>query len=225
MSSLPPTVPAPPPADRPRPRRSFSRIGCLPALLLALLIVLAFQGLLNPWAFHMGGRFTPLSWSGVGVLQCSNGARDVILVRLDLAPRGQVSYSKYSRGPSTFRGEALVGTPQATVQKFRLTGSLHNAWLDADGAPLTIGMRSQDRKPEEVINLHGAFRGTRLVLEDHGETGHLFRPDGSLDPVGGQFFSTADKPRLQIALDYGGRAQFDALHRKLVAASRSAARP
>lgn len=223
MSSFPPTDSSPPPGDRPRPRRPIGRIGCLPGLLLALLVVLAFQGLLNPWAFHMGGRFTPLSWSGVGVLQCSNGARDVILVRLNLARRGQVSYSKYSRGPSTFRGDALVGTPQGAVQKFQLTGSLHNAWLDADGAPLTIGMRTKNQKPEEVINLHGAFRGARLVLEDHGETGHLFRPDGSLDPVGGQFFSTADKPSLQVTLDYGGQAEFDALRRRLVAGSRGAA--
>ncbi len=223
MSSLTPTG-SPPPTGA-RPRRPFGRLGCLPAILFGLLLVLALEALINPWAFHMGGRITPLTWSGVGVIQGANGARDVLYARLVVSRRGFASYSKFSRGPSTFTGDALVGTPQGAVEKFTLTGSLHNAWLDAEGAPLTLGFRTpKGQKPAEAFNLHGAFRGSRLVLEDIGTSGHLFRPDGSLDPVGGQFFSTADRPRMQVILDFGGRSEFDALHRRLVARSGGARR-
>lgn len=204
------------PAQTTKAFRPKARIGCIGTLVLGLLFVAAFEALFNPWAYHMGGRFTLLTWTGVGTLEGANGARDALYVRLSLAPRGHVSYSPYSRGPSTFTGDALLGTPQGAVQKFRLSGSLHNAWLNAEGAPLTLGFRTPyGEKPREAFNLRGAFHGTQLVLEDRGTSGHLFQPDGSLDAVRGQYFSTADKPYMHVTLDYGGRSDFDALERRI----------
>lgn len=64
-----------------RPRRRLRPLGCL-----ALLVILAVAGaadvfLPNPWAFHIGGQFTPdRSWHGVGTIDASNGGRYALCV-------------------------------------------------------------------------------------------------------------------------------------------------
>src|SRR5439155_15179178 len=54
--------------------RPLRRMGCVGQLLLVLVVVVGITAVLQPWAFHIGGRWTPLSsWQGVGRLVDSAG--------------------------------------------------------------------------------------------------------------------------------------------------------
>lgn len=199
------------------------RLGCLGSLIVAVLFVLAFELLFNPWAFHLGDRFTPLTvWEGVGILHGSNGARDAVYVRLWLKARGMTSSLHSTRTRGTFVGEALVGTPQGKTQRYEVSGTLETTWWSADGVPLALRIRApRGEHPRQLFDLHGSFRGAQLVLDDHGSSGRLFRPDGSVDPASGQLHSTAEHPWVRVALDHGTRADFEALARGLATGSPS----
>jgi hypothetical protein len=186
-------------------------------LLLGLLGLVAFELLFNPWAFHLGNRLTPLTeWEGVGVLQTSGGARDAIYLRLWLASRGMTSSS--SRGRSTFEGQALIRTPQGETLPYRVNGYLSTTWWSADGVPLSLRLRTpKGASPRQLFDLYGAFRGAQLVLDDHGSSGRLLRPDGSVDPLGWQRHSTADHSWVRVTLEWGTRDDFEALARRLAA--------
>lgn len=188
-------------------------MGCLGSLLLLALAAVAFQGLLNPWAFHLGGRLTPLTvWEGVGILHGSNGARDALYLRLWLKARGMTSSPRSTRARGTFIGEALVRTPRGETQRYEISGTLQTTWWSADEVPLSLRLRTPaGESPHQLFDLHGAFRGARLVLDDHGSSGRLFRPDGGIDPLGWQHHSTAEHPWVRVTLDHGTRADFEAL--------------
>jgi hypothetical protein len=43
-------------------------------LAIVVLLTVTVIGVITPWAFHIGGRFTPLYWSGTGTLVAKAGA-------------------------------------------------------------------------------------------------------------------------------------------------------
>lgn len=77
MSSDPLTQPGGrsiPMHDNPAPLRKRSGCGCLGSISGAIALIFAVTILINPWALHMGGRWTPaLVWHGVGKLQSTSG--------------------------------------------------------------------------------------------------------------------------------------------------------
>lgn len=199
-------------------------MGCLGSLLLFALAVVAFQALFKPWAFHLGGRLTPLTeWEGVGILRGSSGARDALYLRLWLKARGMTSSPRSTRAPGTFVGEALLRTPQGETRRYEVSGTLETTWWSADGVPLSLRLRTpKGESPRQLFDLGGSFRGARLVLDDHGSSGRLLRPDGSIEPLGWQHHSTAEHPWVRVTLDHGTRADFEALARGLATGSRPA---
>jgi len=49
--------------------------GCFTSVTGAILLVFVVYVVLNPWALHIGGRWTPaMAWHGVGKLQSTSGA-------------------------------------------------------------------------------------------------------------------------------------------------------
>src|SRR6266852_6650115 len=49
--------------------------GCFTSVTGAILLVFVVFVVLNPWALHIGGRWTPaMTWHGVGKLQSTSGA-------------------------------------------------------------------------------------------------------------------------------------------------------
>ncbi len=204
-----------PPGARPRVGRL--RIGCLGALVLGLLFVVAFELLFNPWAFHMGGRLTPLTeWEGVGVLHGSNGARDALHLRIWLKARGMTVARNSTRSRGTFNGLAIVRTPQGETRRYTISGELRTTWWSAEGVPMSLRLFGpKNERPHPYFDLYGAFDGARLLLDDHGSSGRLFRPDGSIDPIGFQHRSTAEHPWVRVTLEPGTDADFEALAAQL----------
>jgi hypothetical protein len=214
------------PEDRRRPRPAFAspRIAAgLPrlrggwnwvGLLVVVAGVLGVVALLNPWALHMGNRLTPIGqWEGVGIVHASSGARDALYLRIGLGMGTGPGRHPTGHG-SSFDGEALLRTPQGETMRYRVSGSL-SAWWSADGKPLSLRLVATGTKPLQYFDLSGGFRGAQLILDDHGSSGRMLRPDGSVDPIGFQHHSTAEHPWVRVTLDYGSRQDFEVLARGL----------
>jgi hypothetical protein len=185
-------------------------------LLLVLAGLLGVVALLNPWALHMGNRLTPFGqWEGVGVVHASSGARDALYLRIGLGLGTGPGRHPSGRG-SSFDGEALLRTPQGETMRYSVSGSL-STWWSADGKPLSLRLVAKGTHPLQYFDLYGAFQGTQLALDDHGSSGRMLRPDGSVDPRGFQHHSTAEHPWVRVTLDHGSRADFETLARGLVA--------
>lgn len=211
LSSRPAGFPAASGAQRPRRRR-----GGWGLLFLVCLGVLGIVALLNPWALHMGNRLTPFGqWEGVGMVHASSGARDALYLRIGLGIGTGRGRHPTGRG-SSFDGEALLRTPQGETMRYRVSGDL-KTWWSADGKPLSLRLVAKGTKPEQYFDLYGAFQGARLVLDDHGSSGRMLRPDGSIDPRGFQHHSTAEHPWVRVTLEHGTRDAFEALARDLSA--------
>jgi hypothetical protein len=208
----PPAAFASPPraARRPLLRGGWNWVG----LLLVMAGVLGVIALLNPWALHMGNRLTPFGqWEGVGVVHSSSGARDALYLRIGLG-LGTGPGRHPTGHSSNFDGEALLRTPQGETMRYSVSGSL-STWWSADGKPLSLRLVAQGTKPLQYFDLYGAFQGSQLILDDHGSSGRMFRPDGSIDPRGFQHHSTAEHPWVRVTLDHGSRADFETLARGL----------
>ena len=153
--------------------------GCFGSITGAILLVIAVMLLLNPWALHMGGRWTPaLTWHGVGKLHSTTGATYGLFVELNpnLERRGRGG----GYGPSkNVEGTAKICTPQGEVYSMRVDGYLR-AWLDADKKPVTFYFRSlKDAQPKLRIDFYGSWQGQELVLDDKGSMAMSFAADGN----------------------------------------------
>lgn len=158
-------------------RRKFG-CGCLGSLTFAILFTVGLMLLLNPWALHMGGRWTPaLTWHGVGKLHSSTGATYGFF--MELSP-----YLEQHRGGTpgsrqNLTGTAKICTPQGEVFAMTVDGYL-KAWLDADQKPITFYLRSRkDVQPKLRADFYGSWQGRELVLGDKGSMAMSFAADGN----------------------------------------------
>jgi len=133
--------------------------------------------LLNPWALHMGGRWTPaLMWHGIGNLQSTTGAKYGLFLEVTLYVR---SGRRSIGSGNNLSGTAKLCTPQGEIYPLTVSGHIKRVWLDADRKPLTLYFRSaKDAQPRLNFELLGSWEGQQLVLEDRGNMAMSFAPDG-----------------------------------------------
>ena len=83
-------------------------------VLLRIVLILVVVGLCvyilpSPWAFHMGGRFSPLGeWDGYGPVQASNGGRYLLYTHLS----GGIVNDRGHAACSLTGCDSLIGTAQ-----------------------------------------------------------------------------------------------------------------
>jgi len=121
----------------------------------------------EPYAFHIGGGFTPLGrWTGVAEGTGPGATRYAVELNLQAPVPGRECSSN---GCAKFVGTAVVCT-----RKVRLTyAGLHadgSGWLSLDGHPMTVVLSSPS--PHQVtaadVELHGAWQGPAYVASDVG---------------------------------------------------------
>ncbi len=188
------------------PRPGYAR----PMLVLAILAALAATVGLTPWAFHMGGRWTPLgTWTGFGRVDASNGGHYLLFTDLHLRGTG---HGGAGRACSQFGCERLGGTAElctanGKVHTFDLRGNV-NGWLTTDGSHTWIDLTGGS--PERlqsgwVIAFAGRWDGPELHLTDadNSFTEELTRR-GDIRRV----TSTADAGTAVATRRYGSHADF-----------------
>src|SRR6185312_11082250 len=126
----------------PPPAAGWSQHIVLRVLLIAFVVLFLAEFLPAPWAFHIGGRFTPLGqWDGYGPVQASDGGRYLLFTHLQggVIAHGGRPGCAFHGGCNSLRGSAKLCTESGRVYSFSLSGKLHG-WLTTDGSPTSISL-------------------------------------------------------------------------------------
>jgi hypothetical protein len=202
------------PSAPPGYQRRRGQVGLLKGLLALVIAFFVLEVALNPWTFHIGDRFTPLTaWDGYGTVRASDGGRYVLFTSLQGAGLG--SACRFTRC-QTLRGSAKICTERGSTYSLQLLGSVH-AWWSTDGARTAIDLRNVKSGPLPagwVISLKGSWHGTRLVVAspDSSFTGVL-TPRGVIRHKA----STTGAGHASVTLRYGSSAAFSHACRALAA--------
>ena len=159
-------------------------------LLLRIVLILVVVGLgvyilPTPWAFHMGGKFSPLGeWDGYGPVQASNGGRYLLYTHL----RGGIVNDRGHAACSLTGCGSLTGTAQLCTQggqhyTFKLTGGVHG-WYTTNGSRTNIDLTggAPQRLPAGwVVAFHGTWHGAELPVADTDNSfTKVFTPAGAI---------------------------------------------
>ena len=184
-------------------------------LVLRIVLILVIVGLCvyilpTPWAFHMGGKFSPLGeWDGYGQVHAANGGKYLLFTHLRggiVINRGHSSCSL--TGCDRLTGSAELCTTGGQHYTFALTGVVHG-WYTTNGSKTTIGLTggTPTALPHgSVVAFHGAWKGPELRL---ASTGNSFT--GAFTPAGGirKTTSGANRGTALVVLRNGSRASFE----------------
>jgi hypothetical protein len=177
--------------DAASPRARRKGIGCLPGLLILLLLGPLFVATVDlifaPWIYSVGGRTRLLPvWAGVGVAQTSSGPY-TIYISFSPSPSGSRIL------PSTsILGTGYVCTPSGKRYSLKVTGGAsgriwkdmngHSFHLDATHRPFFASLTG-DRRPR--LNFSGSWVGPNLQMDDEWTIAQAFLADGSLSSGSG----------------------------------------
>jgi len=165
---------------QPRQRHLLLRI-----MLILVVVALCVYILPSPWAFHIGGKFSPFGeWDGYGPIQASSGGRYLLYTHL----RGGL-LNNHGQGGCNFTGcDTLTGTAQLCTQggqhyTFKLTGTVHG-WYSTEGSKTNIDLTggTPDRLPSGwTVAFHGTWHGAELPITDTGGSfTKVFTPAGTI---------------------------------------------
>jgi hypothetical protein len=153
--------------------------------LIVVLVLLALYVLPSPWAFHIGGKFSPFGqWDGYGPIQASNGGHYLLYTHL----RGGL-LNNHGQGGCNFTGcDTLTGTAQLCARggqhyTFKLTGAVHS-WYSTNGSRTDIDLTggTPKRLPSGwTVAFHGTWHGAVLPITDAGGSfTRVFTPAGAI---------------------------------------------
>jgi hypothetical protein len=160
-------------------QRSRRRLGVVWFVLLLAVIYGAIV-LLNPWAIHMGGQWTPLlTWSGTGEL-VTGAAAYPLLVTLNPSPHSSTLRLDGLRPTGGIDGWGWLCTRQGATVHLRVSGTLYGAWRSTDGALVEIRLIERLRSFPAIqdggyVDLFGYWHEAQLVMDDRGEWSAPFR--------------------------------------------------
>jgi hypothetical protein len=190
--------------DPPRRRHPWLRL-----LLILIVVLLLVYVLPTPWAFHMGGKFSPFGeWDGYGPVQASNGGHYLLYTGL----RGGIVNDHGDAGCSFTGCNNLVGTAQLCTQggqryTFELTGAVHG-WYTTNGSKTSLELRggTPERLPGGwVVTFHGTWHGANLPIADTDNSfTEVFTPAGAIRTT----TSTKDAGTARGTLRAGSAASF-----------------
>ncbi len=166
--------------DQPRGRHPWLRL-----LLILIVVLLLVYVLPTPWAFHMGGKFSPLGeWDGYGPVQASNGGHYLLYTQLRggiVNTHGDVTCS--FTGCDNLTGSAQLCTQGGQRYTFELAGAVHG-WYTTDGSKTTLKLTggTPNRLPGGwVVAFHGTWRGAALPIADTDNSfTEVFTPAGAI---------------------------------------------
>ena len=194
-------------------------------LVLRIVLILVIVGLCvyilpTPWAYHMGGKFSPVGeWDGYGLVQASNGGRYLLYTHL----RGGIVNDRGRAHCSLTGCSSLTGTAQLCTQggqryTFELTGAVHG-WYTTDGSRTDIDLTggSPKRLPAGwVVAFHGTWHGAELPIADTDNSfTKVFTPAGTIRTT----TSTKDAGTARGTLRSGSADSFDQACRVLAGKS------
>jgi hypothetical protein len=151
------------------------------SLLMLLLCGIGFYAVvagLDPWALHIGGRWTPLlMWQGSGKL-LTNGGEYPLYVSMLPSSNFSRLHMDGLRPVGGVQGTGWLCTSRGGMQRLNLSGTIYGNWSTTEGS--LIAFRLLEPRPIDVgqrqgfFDLAGRFRGPQLVMDDRGSVGNSF---------------------------------------------------
>lgn len=215
MDDYEPAVPERPYALA-RTRRRMRPLGCLTLLVIVVVVGAAAVFLPNPWAFHIGGRFTAdRSWHGVGTITATNGGRYALYVGFQAELMHESSPSDPYRCSlptcDAIHGEGKLCTLSGVTYPLIVDGQVH-AWWATDGAGAGMQFSVPNRDGSTVVGVFaGQWRGPQLDLADTTDFTAAFTKEGAIRP----YRSTKDDGTARTTLRYGTEDDFSRACRSL----------
>jgi hypothetical protein len=133
----------------------------------------------DPWALHIGGRWTPLLyWSGSGKLVTKHGTYPLYI---SFFPSAHFSglHSDGLRPTGGVQGSGWMCTSPGVTQYLKLSGTIYGGWRSTadslmnfrvlEPTILDVGQR------RGYFDLYGRWQGPQLVVNDRGSPGATFR--------------------------------------------------
>lgn len=151
----------------------------LAVLVFGAALVYGVVAVTNPWALHIGGRWTPLLyWSGSGNLSTSVRSHRFYVY---LYPSSHFSRLQIDglRPTGGVQGKAWLCTSPGVMQYLTVSGTIYGGWRSTEGS--LMGLRFVE---PTVINLgqgrgyfdlFGNWKGPQLVMNDRGHVSGMFR--------------------------------------------------
>lgn len=158
--------------------------GCLGTLVGGILSVVAvvYVAVLitNPWAFHIGGRLTPLLyWSGYGELKSETGSHPLYFT---VYPARSRAYRPLDNlHPSGgLQGTGAICTATGAITKLTMSGTIYGGWKSTDNSVISVRLHERggmfDSKPDRgFFDLYGRWQGQNLMMDSRQGTGYPFR--------------------------------------------------
>ncbi|HET9803703.1 MAG TPA: hypothetical protein VFP96_10730 [Candidatus Acidoferrum sp.] len=169
---------------------------------MVLVVLYGVVAITSPWAFHIGGRPTPLLyWSGSGNLVTKTGTYPLYVT---LYPGSHFSRLRLDglRPSGGVQGTARLCVSPGNTQSLKLSGTIYNGWSST--ADAVIEFRSLEYKYIDVgqrqgyFELYGRFRGSDLVMDDRNSVNGKFR-SGLLIEHASITFTPASYPDFKAA--------------------------
>jgi hypothetical protein len=166
-----------------RRRGIFASLVAL--LLLCAAVVYGVAAVTAPWAFHIGGRWTPLLyWSGSGTLHTKGGAYPLYVT---IYPSSSFSRLHLDglRPSGGVQGSGSLCTSRGAILYLKLGGTIYNGWRSTAGS--FIQFRLLEPKYIDVgqkqgfFDLYGRWHGPQLVMDARGESAVAFRSGLRID--------------------------------------------
>src|SRR5215470_2758517 len=169
-------------------RRRSGCLGCLPQILVILLlgavVMLLITAIFAPWGFFLGGSFRIIPYrQGWGILHAKSG-KYVVYVGFQPRPSG----SRIMPGPSV-GGTGFLCSPRGEIFYMHLGGGMRRGiGTNTDGEKISLYMNhwprffggfTNDHRPS--IELRGQWKNPDIVMDDHGSISRAFNPDGTVD--------------------------------------------
>jgi hypothetical protein len=185
-------------------RKQRGRIGVF-GLIACLFAVYAVVVVLDPWAFHIGDRSTPLLyWTGTGKLVTQRGTYPLMVT---LFPASHFSRLRLDglRPTGGIQGNALLCTSRGVTQNLDLSGTIYGGWRSTDGALMDFRLLERRTAHDALLggnhrgyfDLFGYWHGPQLRMDDRGESSERFRSGLRVEHA-------------SVTLEWGGKADFDA---------------
>jgi hypothetical protein len=166
------------------PFRPLPRLGCFGAIVFAFILIFLMTAVLAPWSYHIGGRWTPAFWQGIGTLRTEFGDTYPLYIYFYPNFRSMTRLRLNGQRPTSgLRGMGWLCSAQGVMQRLDLTGDIYGTYLNTDGNQ--AGFRLLDARHYFRINaqrrryfdLYGRWRGPELAMEDTGGWERGFHPD------------------------------------------------
>jgi hypothetical protein len=170
-------------------------------LVLCVIVLYGAVGVTSPWAFHIGGRWTPLLyWSGYGNLVSKTGTYPLYVVFYPSSHFSRLHLDGL-RPSGGLQGTGSLCTSPGVVEALNLSGTVYAGWSNTKDAVMEFRLLEilvfDVGQRQGYFDLYGRWRGTVLVMDDRDRANGLFRSGLKVEHA-------------SIALDWGSFSDFNA---------------